>query len=148
MLIYSTYTNPYAANRSVFENYCDTTAERDYLRNDNANLQAANTMLQANNNSLLNSYNAMVAEANGMQKANMEIISRLNRTIISMRSERELSSRTFESDGYGNIWCIEPSKKKREVGSIKIKPLYRIAAEIDSVESYSLAVEYDTGTGD
>ncbi len=141
------YTTPFDANRSVFEDCNNVLAERNYLRNDNANLCAANNMLQANCNSLQNSIEAIRAQAIGMHNADIDTINRLNGTIASMLAERELSSRKFEPDGYGNILCIEPSKKKKEVGYLRFGAKYIIVTKINSVTISSLVVEYDTGIG-
>ncbi len=138
------YTTPFDANRSVFEDCNNVLAERNYLRNDNANLCVANNMLQANCNALQNSIEVIQAQAIGMHNADIDTINRLNGTIASMLAERELSSRKFEPDGYGNIWCIEPSKKKKEVGYLRFKTKYIFNTEINSVTKSSLVVEYDT----
>ncbi len=105
------YTTPFDGNRGVFENGNQVIAERDYLRIDNNNLHNENFSLKSQCNELQSSLSAIAAQAQSMNQANFNTIMRLNGVIASMKSEKELSSRTFTTDGYGNIWCIEPSKK-------------------------------------
>lgn len=117
--------NSYAGNNSLFENVNNVMAERDCLRNDNANLVAANNALQVNYNSIQNQLNAVIANAQGMHNADADAINRLMGTIASMKAERELSSRKFELNSLGIIFCTEPSGKKRS-------RLYQIQRKLSS----------------
>lgn len=118
--------------------------ERDCLRYDNANLVAANNVLQVNYNSIQNQLNAVMAQAQGMHNADADMINRLMGTIASMKAERELSSREFFSDGFGTTWCREPSGKKKEVGYIKFNESYLLISRINNTEITSVVIEYDT----
>lgn len=139
------YTTPFDGNREVFENGNQVIAERDYLRIDNNNLHNENFSLKSQCNELQSSLSAIAAQAQSMNQANFNTIMRLNGVIASMKSEKELSSRTFTTDGYGNIWCIEPSKKKKEVGYIKITSSYIFETKKDSVSMFYIAIEYNAG---
>lgn len=130
----------------IFENVNDVMTERDCLRNDNANLVAANNALQVNYNSIQNQLNAVMAQAQGMHNADADTINRLMGTISSMKAERELSSRKFEQNSLGIVYCTEPSGKKKEVGYIKFNESCLLVSRINNTDINCIVVKYETST--
>ena len=121
--------------RTVFENFDDIKAERDWLLIDNNNLK---TKLQAN-------YHQFQQQVYGMQQTYNNTIIQLTATIAAMKSEREITPRKFDADEYGNVICTEPSGKRKPVGSIKIDAKFILVSTIDSEKKENLVVEYRTG---
>lgn len=133
-------------NNQIFENVNDVMTERDCLRYDNANLIAQNNALQVNYNSIQNQLNAAMAQAQGMHNADADTINRLMGTISSMKADRELSSRKFEPNSLGIVYCTEPSGKKKEVGYIKFNENYLLVSRINNTDINCVVVKYETST--
>lgn len=131
------YNNPYNSG-SPFERVDDIKAERDSLR-------IANNSLQTEYNSLYANYNQLLNQAHGMQQANNNTILQLTATISAMQAKREVTPRIFQTDDYGNIVCIEPSQRKKPVGSIKIDGEFILVSIVNSEKKENLVVKYHTG---
>ena len=101
--------------------------ERNQLINSCANLSMQNQSYQ-------NQLNTVVAQARGMYIADQNTIAYLRGTIESMKSQRELASRTFQQDSSGITWCIEPSGKKKEVGYIHFNSYFLLVSVIDGMK--------------
>ncbi|MDE6427205.1 MAG: ATP-binding protein [Ruminococcus sp.] len=129
--------NPYGS-RSPFERIDDIKAERDWLLTTNNNLLNECKILQEN-------YNQLQQQVYGMRQTDISTICQLTATIAAMKSERESMPRHFTTDGYGNAICIEPSGKRKPVGSIKIDGEFILVSTIDSEKKENLVVEYHTG---
>lgn len=143
----NSFVNPYDSQRNLFENATQIVNERDFLRNANSQLASENNNLQLQIASASNAYNAVVERANGMHQADMNTINQLTGIIASLKADRELSARKFETDGYGNASCIEPSRKKREIGYIKFYSCHILVATVYNRQDSFLVMEYGTDIG-
>lgn len=131
------YNNPYSSG-SPFERIDDIKAQRDSLLTISNNLQTDYTNLQI-------SYNQLQQQAYGMQQASNNTILQLTATIAAMKSKRETMPRHFMTDDYSNVICIEPSCRRKPVGSIKINVEFILVSTIDSEKKETLIVKYHTG---
>ena len=109
--------------------------ERNQLINSCANLSMQNQSYQ-------NQLNTVVAQASGMYIADQNTIAYLRGTIESMKSQREVASRTFQQDSSGITWCIEPSSKKKEVGYIHFNSYFLLVSVIDGMKNESIVICY------
>lgn len=92
----------------LFVNVDEVVSENQKLKNDLAFAVSSNNQLQAQIQNL----------TYAVQQANFNTIQHYEATIASMKAQKELTPRQFNSDSNGNIVCIESGGKKKPVGNI------------------------------
>lgn len=122
----------------LFVNVDEVVSENQKLKNDLAFAVSSNNQLQAQIQNL----------TYAVQQANFNTIQHYEATIASMKAQKELTPRQFNSDSNGNIVCIESGGKKKPVGTFKYESAFILSTIINGEKQENIVVSYRTGLKD